>query len=114
MKSLLVLGLLQAAQALEFDFFHENDRHMSLQGSGRGRLMLRSEHKQKRESKYEKVIWCYYDYPNGPTPMVKMNLMTWTHPLHYSGACGCRRGSGSANAKVSHESSTRRMNFDSI
>merc|ERR1719343_950069 len=29
------------------------------------------------EPTWENVIWCYYEYPRGPTPFVQLNMETW-------------------------------------
>eukprot|EP00929_Paragymnodinium_shiwhaense_P013920 TRINITY_DN121768_c0_g1_i1.p1 TRINITY_DN121768_c0_g1~~TRINITY_DN121768_c0_g1_i1.p1 ORF type:complete len:909 (+),score=198.56 TRINITY_DN121768_c0_g1_i1:50-2776(+) len=30
-------------------------------------------------AEWDNTIWCYYDYKNGPSPFVKLNMDTWRH-----------------------------------
>merc|ERR1719356_385436 len=47
-----------------------------------GAHLLRREGTNRKVSKvdeqgWEDIIWCFYEYPNGPTPFVKLNMATW-------------------------------------
>jgi mannosyltransferase OCH1-like enzyme len=77
---LILVALFRVDVAL--DTSHSNNR-VALQVKSDGRAFIRSEQRAAREStkspEWEKKIWCYYEYPNGPSPLVKLNMETWAH-----------------------------------
>lgn len=87
----IVVGLIQAALAVTGADGVHGGSSLQIDSSIESRLVRRETRTLAPEKKTEALgdtlgkptwantIWCYYEYPNGPTPFVKLNMETWRH-----------------------------------